>query len=240
MKPRTSSYDVAIPDPGSYRARNFWIIDLGTQKSTYMNVEKDVIQVLFGFELSDTAHVFKAELGEQPFMLSSKMTNSIDPKANMRAFLESWMGRPISPQEEESFDIFNFGGKAAWITCVHKKSADGKKTYANIGTITPLPKEVKDAAGKVLQIAVQPPGPSKNTAIFFEIGQPCYVGGYSADPEKRKAFLKPCADVYQLLPAWVQKVIALSPEWIAFAGSTPAAAATGSDFVKAQSAPDEF
>jgi hypothetical protein len=58
----------------------------------------------------------------------------------MRKDLESWRGRPFTQEEVARFDVGNLIGANCQLSIVHKKSADGSKTYANVAAIMPLPK----------------------------------------------------------------------------------------------------
>ncbi len=76
-----------------------------------------------------------------PFDLSQEFMVSLSDKANLKKFLESWLGRPFTPEEKgTAFDLpGQFGNRPALISVVHKPSKDGSKTYANIGAVMPLP-----------------------------------------------------------------------------------------------------
>lgn len=76
-----------------------------------------------------------------PLDVSQEFTVSTHAKANLRKFLEAWRGRAFVAEElGESFNIGGeFGNRPALLSIVHKPSADGQRTYANIGAVMPLP-----------------------------------------------------------------------------------------------------
>ncbi len=74
----------------------------------------------------------------RPFIVSNRFTASLGENAALRRQLESWRGRPFSAQELAGFDLKAVLGKPCMVNIVHKQVGD--KTYANITSITPLPK----------------------------------------------------------------------------------------------------
>ena len=151
------SSDFAIPEAGNQPAVCIRIIDLGTQKNVKYNNENR--KVKFVFELVDTEHVFNEENGPQPFVVSKEYTVSLNEKANLRKDVESWMNRKLTDSELDLFNIDVLLGKPAFVTVTHKSSADGKKTYANVGMIT----------SPMKGFVVNKP---KNDMFVFDIGAP--------------------------------------------------------------------
>lgn len=120
---------------GSHVARCISVIDLGTQETPFGEAHK----VRITWELPDEKAVFKEENGEQPFVLSKDYTLSLYEKANLRHDLESWRGRAFTEQELKGFDISKLIGAACLLSVIHKTSDKGK-TYANISSVSALPK----------------------------------------------------------------------------------------------------
>lgn len=72
--------------------------------------------------------------------LQQEFTVSLNGKANLAKFIESWRGKPLTDEEKGSgFSLKAYGHKPAMISVIHRKSKDGSRTYANIGSIMPLP-----------------------------------------------------------------------------------------------------
>jgi hypothetical protein len=69
-------------------------------------------------------------------------------KSTLRKDVHSMMGKTLTDNEAKSFNIFNLLGKECMVNIIHKQSGD--KTFANIQTITPVPK------GMVCPPAVNP------------------------------------------------------------------------------------
>lgn len=127
---------------GVYPARCISMIEFGTQDIEYLGEIKRVRQVNVTWELPTELAVFHEEKGEEPFVVSKTYTLSLHEKSGLRKDLESWRGQGFTEEEAKRFDITKLLGKPCQISIIHKKSADGTKTYANISSITPLMKGV--------------------------------------------------------------------------------------------------
>ncbi len=128
-----SSYE-PIP-AGTYVARCYSMIHMGTVKESYMGEEKFVNKVRLTFELPTELKVFKEENGEQPQVISKEFTLSLGDKSNLRAFLNSWRGKALTEDECKAFDIAVLAGKACTLSIIHKTSKVSGKTYAEIASI---------------------------------------------------------------------------------------------------------
>lgn len=120
---------------GTYLARCYSMIHMGTVKESYMGEEKFVNKVRLTFELPTELKVFKEENGEQPQVISKEFTLSLGDKSNLRAFLNSWRGKALTEEECKSFDIAVLAGKACTLSIIHKTSKVSGKTYAEIASI---------------------------------------------------------------------------------------------------------
>ncbi len=77
------------------------------------------------------------------FLLFKKYTLSLNEKATLRKDLEAWRGRAFSREEEMGFDVESVIGANCMVNVQHRPSQDGTKTYANIVSLTPLPKALR-------------------------------------------------------------------------------------------------
>jgi hypothetical protein len=59
-------------------------------------------------------------------------------QGKMKPFLEQWTGKKV----DAKFDVFSLIGMTAFISVSQDEAKNGK-TYANIGTIMPLPKAIE-------------------------------------------------------------------------------------------------
>ena len=132
--------DYAPMDAGMYVSRCVQMIQIGTVTETIDGKEKTMHKVRFGFEFPTELKVFKEENGEQPFFLSKEYTLSMHEKATLRQHLETWRGKKFSEEEAQSFDVTKLIGVPCTINVIHKTGKSNGKTYAEIGSISPLMK----------------------------------------------------------------------------------------------------
>lgn len=124
---------------GTYVARCYSMIHIGTVEENIMGENKWLNKVRITWELPTETKVFKEESGEQPFVISKEFTLSMNEKANLRKFLEGWRGKGFSEDEAKAFDITALLGKACMISVIHKTSKKGN-LFAEISSCSALPK----------------------------------------------------------------------------------------------------
>jgi hypothetical protein len=122
------------------------VIDLGTQKSTYMGAEKMARKIMVQWELPEELRKDGA-----PFTVAKRWTWSTHPKAKMRQDLEGWRGVPFTdrdfdPANPSRFNIKGVLGKACLLGITHSES--GGQTYANVTTVSKLPRGMQVAPAK--------------------------------------------------------------------------------------------
>lgn len=77
--------------------------------------------------------------------IAQEFTVSMGDKANLRKFLESWRGKPYTPdQVKEGVPLHKLTGNWALLTVAHKTSKAGN-TYAVIQSAVPLPAVMRPA-----------------------------------------------------------------------------------------------
>jgi hypothetical protein len=126
-----------IAPEGSYPARCYQIIDLGTteQGGNYPGKKR---KVQFLFELPTELAVFDEAKGSQPYYVRSIYTLSMNEKALLRRDLSAWLGKKLSDAEAAKLDIFKMLGKTCMVNIAHVTK--GENTYANIISFAPLMK----------------------------------------------------------------------------------------------------
>jgi hypothetical protein len=144
---------------GNYVARCYSMIHLGTLQEEYKGEKKELNKVRITWELPTETHVFNEEKGEQPFSISKEFTLSLHEKATLRKFLESWRGKGFTEEEAKRFDISKLLGVPCMINIIHKVSEKSGNKYADIASISAMPK------GLSCPEAV-------NSKIIFSITQP--------------------------------------------------------------------
>lgn len=128
-------------DSGTYVARCFSMVHIGTIEQEYQGEKKDSNKVRITWELPTETKVFKE--GEEPKVLTigKEFTLSLHEKSNLRKFLESWRGRGFTEEESKKFDITKLLGVPCMLSVIHKTSKQGK-LYAEISSISTLPKSL--------------------------------------------------------------------------------------------------
>jgi len=110
------------------------IYDLGTQEDEYEGKLKLNRKVRLGFELPDEKAVFSEDKGEQPFLIDMTLNFSSFERSNFVKTMTAWNGKA----PDDSFDLEEQLGKAAMVNIAHREVKG--KTYANITSLTPVPK----------------------------------------------------------------------------------------------------
>ncbi len=146
MKAYDKGTDFPIPAAGPCPARCVQIIDLGTAINRISG--KDKHEVFFGFE-TPTRTFEREEKGNPgvkitvPHIVGVFFGLSMSPKANLRKFVENWLGRGMSPETaKKGFDIKALSDHCGYIAIAHELKDDGS-TKVKISTIMPLPKEIQ-------------------------------------------------------------------------------------------------
>ncbi|MGZ8217875.1 phage replication initiation protein, NGO0469 family [Methylomagnum sp.] len=120
---------------GTYAARCFKILDLGTQRVTWQGSETSAKKILLMWELADP----DARMSDgRPFIISKRYTASLNEKSALRKDLESWRGRPFTPEELRSFDVAKLLGQPCMMSILHVDKAG--RTFANISALMKLPR----------------------------------------------------------------------------------------------------
>lgn len=129
--------DFEQPLAGSYIARCYKIIDLGTQPQMFLGKPSSPKpQVVLYFELlaDEEGKTYRTSEGNV-FTVVNTYTASTNAKATLRKHIDAWRGVPLTNKEAEDFDIGKLLGKYCRLQVILKNSADGSKTYVNIASI---------------------------------------------------------------------------------------------------------
>ena len=141
-KSTTSIAHEPIP-AGTYLARCYSMIHLGTHDDEYQGRAKKTNKVRITWELPTELKVFNPEKGEQPLSVSKEFTLSMSEKSNLRAFLTSWRGKPFTAEEATAFDITKLLGVPCQLSIIHEPSKkDPSRMYERISSISSVMKGV--------------------------------------------------------------------------------------------------
>lgn len=125
---------------GSYAARCYSMVHMGTIEENIIGTLKKLNKVRITWELPTELKVFKEENGEQPLVISKEFTLSLHEKSTLRGFLKNWRGKDFTDEEAKSFDIEKLISAPCMLNITHKTKKDGSGVYAEIGSISTMPK----------------------------------------------------------------------------------------------------
>lgn len=131
---------------GTYAARCYSVVIMGTFEEMYLNETKQQVKVRITWELPTEIITYKKKLEDgteeevtAPSVIGKEYTFSMGPKANLRKMVES-MITPLSDGEAEAFEIYDLVGVECMIAVGHKQKKDGTGSYAVIQSIMPMMK----------------------------------------------------------------------------------------------------
>lgn len=127
-------------EAGSYAARCYSMVHMGTIEETILGATKKLNKVRITWELPTELKVFKEENGEQPQVISKEFTLSLHEKSTLRGFLKNWRGQDFTDDEAKEFDVTKLIGAPCLLNITHKAKKDGSGVYAEIGGVSRLPK----------------------------------------------------------------------------------------------------
>ena len=135
--------DFKLPPAGSFMARLYRIIDIGTQTTEWMGKKKMQRKIIAMFELhgEDNDGQPLQTVEGKPLIVSKRYTLSLDEKATLRKDLEAWRGKAFTQEELDGFNLEVLLGKCCMVSITHS-SYEGKE-YANIAGISQVPAALK-------------------------------------------------------------------------------------------------
>ena len=152
------------PEVKSVAARCIDVINLGpTVIKAFKPTDKDylcekVVLIFFAGERDENG---------KPLYLKNEFTLTMGSRGRLRPFLESWRGEKYTDEvAKKGIAIEKLFGAPALVSVGHEQSGD--KTYANITSIAPLPKGMKDEIAPLAELLEEyvrgPGGPQEQHA----------------------------------------------------------------------------
>lgn len=127
--------DFELAPAGNHIAVCYSIVDLGIQVGDYQGRETKRHKVRLAWELSS-----ELMADGRPFSIAKKYTASLSKTGNLLPDLESWRGRPFTPDELKGFDLKNVLGAPCMLNIIHGINSDNGRKYAKINSIAQLPR----------------------------------------------------------------------------------------------------
>lgn len=171
---------------GNHLGRCYRIIDLGTQTSVIKGETSIQKEIEISWEVhgnDDNGNPLTTSDG-RPLVIDRRFSRTWYENSALRKMLQSWRNKPWTNKEAEGFDLKNILGHWAMVAVVHRVSGNNGKTYANVNDLTPVPNMIRQAG--------LPSG--FNETKIFDLSNPDW-------------------ELYESLPEWKQKKIAMSPEY---------------------------
>lgn len=131
---KSEAKDFKPAPEGSHNAVCVRILDLGIQETNFGPKR----ELQFSFEIEEAME------DGRPFLLSRKVTAVMNEKSNLYKMLTGWFGKAAIEAELSNggFSPKRFLGKPGLVNVSHSLSADGSRTFANIASVSPLPKNM--------------------------------------------------------------------------------------------------
>lgn len=132
---KNSQKDFKPLEAGTHVGRVCGIINIGTITDNFKGEDVTRNRVFISFEIPS-----QLKDDGKPFTVGQEFTLSMHKQGNLLPFIESMLGVKLDKEESKSFDVYSLIGKTAMVNVIHSEpNADGN-VFANIKSISPLPK----------------------------------------------------------------------------------------------------
>lgn len=164
--PASAGGDFEVAPEGTFLARCYKMVDIGTQTETGQFGTKEARKVYLYWELLQTVDGEKVFMddGKTLFSIFNNYTLSMHKKANLRKHLDSWRGKKFTEEEAAEFEITKLLGVGCLIQISHSTSKDGAKTYANVDAIMNTKKKV-EGVEEIVSFNIEAP----DTDVFNDL-----------------------------------------------------------------------
>ncbi len=142
-KASTSKAQADQPPPGNHPAVLVGLIDLGTQdKRDFKDPNKSRAQ-------HSIYLVWELFIDEAKYLIGREFNMSLNSKATLRKFVESWRGKVFA--EGEDFDVRKILGAKCLLAIIHKPSGD--RMFASVDGVSAVPKGLKVPTPSITPVA---------------------------------------------------------------------------------------
>ena len=138
---KKESGDFVQVEPGTYVARCYSMIEIGTIETEFNGEKKKAHRVSITWELPTELAVFKEENGPEPFVVSKEYTLSMHEKATLRKDLESWRGKGYTDEETKRFDVTKLLGQTCMLSVIQEAGKkDPTRNYVKVSSVSKIVK----------------------------------------------------------------------------------------------------
>jgi hypothetical protein len=136
---KKESGDFVQVEPGTYVARCYSMIEIGTIETEFNGEKKKAHRVSITWELPTELAVFHEDKGPEPFVVSKEYTLSMHEKATLRKDLESWRGKAYTEEETKRFDVTKLLGQACMLSVVQEAGKkDPTRNYVKVSSVSKI------------------------------------------------------------------------------------------------------
>lgn len=128
-----SSAPRKLMEAGSYAARCYSMVELGTIEEDYQGEKKIQRKIRLAWEFPTETHVFNSDKGKEPMVLGKEYTFSMHEKASLRKDLGAWRGRTFTDEDAAAFDIGRLLGVECLINVSQHVTLAGKTVNKIMG-----------------------------------------------------------------------------------------------------------
>lgn len=116
-----------LPPQGTFPARVYRIVYLGTVKGEYKGVPNESAKVSITWELPTKTHVFKEGEPAKPFSMSKMVSHSMGKKSSLRPIVEGMLGVAFTDEEAYGYDLDEIMGMPCLLGIAYQDTPDGQK-----------------------------------------------------------------------------------------------------------------
>ena len=124
---------------GTYLARCYRFVDMGTQTAVYEGETKSRHIVMIQWEVhgaDENGDELVTNKGE-PLTITKNYTASMNEASTLRKHLRAWRGRDFTPEEERGFKMENILGQWCMLTVEENPGSNGRM-YTNVSSVSPV------------------------------------------------------------------------------------------------------
>jgi len=143
LKPdQTNTKEYKLVEEGTHLGRCYSILHIGHVPNTFPGAQSPTVnKVRITWELPELLNVFKEGDEPKPYSMSQEFTLSMHEKSNLRKVVQSWLGKKMSDEEANEFDIETLIGKTCMLGVAHMTK--NEKTFAVVNSVIKVPASMK-------------------------------------------------------------------------------------------------
>lgn len=155
---RKAKSNIPLLDAGVYTGTCVEVVDLGEQHNTKYNKYQRRVLIMWEIRGERVDVEEDGSVVSKPRCLSREYTASLNSKSNLYEGLTAWIGRELTDDEADAYDISTLIGTSCQLQVMVTDKQDGRR-YNEIKTVMALPKGAD-------------PGAPERETMAFDIDSP--------------------------------------------------------------------